>query len=183
MPDVRPFRGVRYDVAQVGALADVVAPPYDVIDPAFQDRLYQASPYNAIRLELNRAERDDSDTENCYTRAAGFLRSWLRQGVLRTDQHPALYLYEQTFQVEGETYTRKGFLARVRLEPFGKGRIFPHEQTLAGPKADRLALYQASGFNLSPILGSTPTRPTKCCGPWNQVCEIERPWRQPIIWG
>ena len=74
MPDVRPFRGVRYDVAQVGALADVVAPPYDVIDAALQERLYQASPYNAIRLELNRAETSDSDAENRYTRAAGFLR-------------------------------------------------------------------------------------------------------------
>jgi len=156
MPDVRSFRGVRYDVAQVGALADVVAPPYDVIDAALQERLYQASPYNAIRLELNRAETGDSDVENRYTRAAGFLRSWQRQGVLRTDEHPSLYLYEQTFQIEGRTHTRKGFLARVRLEPFGQGRIFPHEQTLAGPKADRLALYQATGFNLSPIFGLYP---------------------------
>ena len=82
--------------------------------------------------------------------------TWLRQGILRTDDHPALYLYEQTFEVEGQTHTRKGFLARVRLEPFGQGRIFPHEQTLAGPKADRLALYQATGFNLSPIFGLYP---------------------------
>jgi uncharacterized protein (DUF1015 family) len=156
MPDVRPFRGVRYDVAQVGALSDVVAPPYDVIDTALQERLYQASPYNIIRLELNRAEAGDSDTDNRYTRAAGFLRSWLRQGVLRTEDHSSLYLYEQTFEAEGQTHTRKGFLARVRLEPFGRGRIFPHEQTLAGPKADRLALYQATGFNLSPIFGLYP---------------------------
>ena len=156
MPDVRPFPGVRYDVAQVGALADVVAPPYDVIDPALQDRLYSASPYNVIRLELNRPEPGDSDAENRYTRAAGFLRTWQRQGILRTEDQPALYLYEQTFVVEGQTHSRKGFLARVRLEPFGQGQIFPHEQTLAGPKADRLALYQATGFNLSPIFGLYP---------------------------
>ncbi len=156
MPDVRPFRGVRYEVAQVGALSEVVAPPYDVIDAALQDRLYHASPYNAIRLELNRPETGDSDVENRYTRAASTLRSWLRQGVLRADDHPALYLYEQTFQVEGQTHTRRGFLARVRLEPFGQGRIYPHEQTLAGPKADRLALYTATGFNLSPIFGLYP---------------------------
>ncbi len=156
MPDVRPFRGVRYDVAQVGALSDVVAPPYDVIDAALQERLYQASPYNIIRLELNRAEAGDSDQENRYTRAAGFLRNWIRQGVLRTEDHQAVYLYEQTFEVEGQQFSRKGFLARVRLEPFGEGQIFPHEQTLAGPKADRLALYQATGFNLSPIFGLYP---------------------------
>ncbi|MFO0889725.1 MAG: DUF1015 domain-containing protein [Isosphaeraceae bacterium] len=156
MPDVRPFRGVRYDVAQIGALSDVVAPPYDVIDAALQERLYQASPYNIIRLELNREEPGDSDAQNRYTRAAGFLRDWQRQGVLRPEDHPALYLYEQTFNVEGASFTRRGFVARVRLEPFGQGRIFPHEQTMSGPKADRLALYQATGFNLSPIFGLYP---------------------------
>ena len=156
MPDVRPFRGVRYDVAQVGALSDLVAPPYDVIDATLQERLYQASPYNIIRLELNRPEPNDSESENRYTRAAAFLRGWLRQGVLRTENHPAFYMYEQTFDIEGQTHTRRGFLARVRLEPFGQGQIFPHEQTLAGPKADRLALYQATGFNLSPIFGLYP---------------------------
>ena len=44
-----------------GRLSDVVAPPYDVIDPALQDRLYQASPYNVIRLELNREEPGDTE--------------------------------------------------------------------------------------------------------------------------
>jgi uncharacterized protein (DUF1015 family) len=153
MPDVRPFRGIRYDVARVGALSDVVAPPYDVIDPALQDRLYQVSPHNIIRLELNREEAGDDARQNRYTRAAQFLQDWRRQGVLREDEHPALYVYHQTFDVEGETYTRKGFLARVRLEPFGQGSIYPHEQTLAGPKADRLALFQATKFNLSPVFG------------------------------
>src|SRR3954451_22153881 len=107
MPDVRPFPGVRYDVAQVGALADVVAPPYDVIDPALQDRLYAASPYNVVRLELNRPEPGDSPESNRYTRASKFLRDWRRDGVLREEAHPALYVYHQTFTVEGQSYTRK----------------------------------------------------------------------------
>jgi uncharacterized protein (DUF1015 family) len=156
MPDVSPFRGVRYDVARVGTLSDVVAPPYDVIDPALQDRLYQASPYNIVRLELNRAEPGDMETEGRYTRAARFLRDWLRQGILREEDHAALYVYHQTFEVDGVTHIRKGFLARVRLEPFGQGRIYPHEQTLSGPKVDRLALYHATGFNLSPVFGLYP---------------------------
>jgi uncharacterized protein (DUF1015 family) len=156
MPDVRPFRGIRYDMARVGALSDVVAPPYDVIGPELQDRLYAASPYNIIRLELGRGEPGDTAEANRYTRAARTLKEWRRQGVLREDPHPSLYVYHQTFAVEGRTYTRKGFLARVRLEPFGQGRIFPHEQTLSGPKADRLALYSATGFNLSPVFGLYP---------------------------
>jgi uncharacterized protein (DUF1015 family) len=156
MPDVLAFRGVRYDVARVGTLSDVVAPPYDVIDPALQDRLYRASEYNVIRLELNREEPGDTEARGRYARAAGFLRDWLRQGILREEDHSALYVYEQTFEVEGRAHTRRGFLARVRLEPFGQGKIYPHEQTLSGPKADRLALYHATGFNLSPIFGLYP---------------------------
>ena len=134
-------------------MSDVVAPPYDVIDAALQDRLYEASPYNIIRLELNREESGDHAEQNRYTRAARFLKDWQRQGVLREDPHPALYVYHQTFEVEGIPYTRKGFLARVRLEDFGRGQIYPHEQTLSGPKADRLALFEATKFNLSPIFG------------------------------
>ncbi len=151
MPDVRPFRGVRYDLSKVGALSDVVAPPYDVISPELQDHLYRLSPFNVVRLEWNR-----EPPEVRYERAAELLRQWQREGVLREDAHPAFYLHEQVYQVEGQTHTRRGFLARVRLEPFGEGNIFPHEQTLAGPKADRLALYQATAFNLSPIFGLYP---------------------------
>ena len=121
-----------------------------------QDRLYEASPYNIIRLELNREEPGDTEAQDRYARAARFLQDWLRQGILREEDHAALYVYQQTFEVEGTTHTRRGFLARVRLEPFGQGKIFPHEQTLSGPKADRLALYHATGFNLSPIFGLYP---------------------------
>jgi uncharacterized protein (DUF1015 family) len=156
MPEVRPFRGVRYDVAKVGNLSDLVAPPYDVIDASLQDRLYDASPYNVIRLELNRDEPGDASNDDRYDRAARFLKDWLRAGILREEDHPALYVYNQTFEIDGKAHTRKGFLARVRLEPIGAGRIYPHEQTLAGPKADRLALYHATGFNLSPVFGLYP---------------------------
>jgi len=156
MPDIRPFRGIRYDIAQVGEVSGVVAPPYDVIDATLQDRLYEASPYNIIRLELNREEPGDDAENNRYTRAAQHLKDWLRRGILREDSQPALYLYHQSFDIEGRTFTRKGFLARVRLEPFGEGQIFPHEHTLSGPKADRLALFLATKFNLSPIFGLYP---------------------------
>ena len=156
MPDISPFRAVRYDVARVGTLSDVVAPPYDVVDSALQDQLYAASPYNVIRLELNRDEPGDNGVDARYKRAARFLKDWLREGILREEDHAALYVYHQTFEVDGKKHTRKGFLARVRLEPIGQGKIYPHEQTLAGPKADRLALYQATGFNLSPVFGLYP---------------------------
>ncbi len=156
MADIRGFRGFRYDLGRVGSLSDVVAPPYDVIDPALQQKLYDASPFNAIRVELTKDEPGDTEANNKYTRAAGTLKDWLTADALRQDTARSLYVYEQEFTVEGKTYTRRGFFARVRLEPFGTGRIFPHEQTLSGPKADRLNLYRATGFNISPVFGLYP---------------------------
>ncbi|MCI0702495.1 MAG: DUF1015 domain-containing protein [Planctomycetia bacterium] len=156
MADIRAFRGFRYDLGHVGALSDVVAPPYDVIDSALQQQLYDRSPFNAIRLELTRAEPADDDSHNKYTRAANTLRAWLAANVIRQDTARGLYVYEQEYKVEGETFVRRGFMARLRLEPFGRGKVFPHEQTMSGPKEDRLKLFTATGFNLSPLFGLYP---------------------------
>ena len=156
MADLRAFRGYRYDLGRVGALGDVVAPPYDVIDPAMQESLFARSPHNVIRLILERETPADTEAHNRYTRSANTLRDWLREDVLVQDSARSLYVYEQEFEAEGRRLTRKGFMARVRLEPFGSGRIFPHEQTIAAPKADRFELLRATAMNLSPIFGLYP---------------------------
>ncbi len=156
MADIRAFRGFRYDLGRVGSLSDVVAPPYDVVSPELQQKLYDCSPHNAIRLELTKDEPGDTETENKYTRAANTLREWLAGHVLRQDTARSLYIYEQEFEAEGTTYTRRGFFARVRLEPFGQGKVYAHEETMSGPKEDRLKLYRATGFNLSPIFSMYP---------------------------
>src|SRR5262249_19154462 len=119
MADVRPFRAYHYDLGRVGTLSDVIAPPYDVIDPALQQALYHKTPQNVIRLILNREEPTDTEIENRYTRAARCLRDWQASGILGQDSARALYVYQQEFEAEGQRYTRRGFLARVRLEPLG----------------------------------------------------------------
>jgi uncharacterized protein (DUF1015 family) len=156
MADIRAFRAYRYDLGRVGALSDVVAPPYDVIDPALQERLYDRSSYNVIRLILNREEPGDNETDNRYTRAARSLRDWQQDGIVVQDSARSLYVYHQEFAAEGQRYTRRGFLARCRLEPFGQGKIYAHEETMAGPKADRLRLFRATAMNLSPVFGLYP---------------------------
>jgi uncharacterized protein (DUF1015 family) len=156
MAEIRAFRGVRYDLGRVGALSDVVAPPYDVIDPALQHALYDRSPYNVIRLILNQQRPTDAAADSRYTRAAATLRAWQADDVLRPDSARSLYVYHQDFEVEGRPFTRRGFLARVRLEPLGGGRIYAHEETMPGPKADRLHLFHATGMNLSPVFGLYP---------------------------
>ena len=156
MPTIQPFRGLRYDLGHVGSLSDVVTPPYDVISPAFQDELYKRHPANFIRLELNREEPGDIEQSNKYTRASRFLKQWRQEGVMQVDPDPALYVYHQTFQHEGKAVTRRGFMGRVRLERFGEGKIYPHEETHSGPKADRLNLTKACKANLSQIFGLYP---------------------------
>ncbi|MDX1945829.1 MAG: DUF1015 domain-containing protein [Pirellulaceae bacterium] len=156
MPTIQPFRGLRYDLGHVGSLSDVVTPPYDVISPAFQDDLYKKHPANFIRLELNRDEPGDTEQSGKYARAARFLKQWRQEGVMQVDPDPALYVYHQTFPSEGQTFTRRGFMGRVRLERFGEGKIYPHEETHSGPKADRLLLTKACKANLSQIFGLYP---------------------------
>lgn len=156
MVEVCPFRGWRYDVAQVGDLSDVVTPPYDVIDARQQDQLFKKHPCNFVRLELNREEPGDASPDTRYERAAGFWKHWRLDGILRQEHEDALYVYSQEFEWDGQTHVRSGFMGRVRLEDFGTGNVFPHEQTLSGPKADRLKLIRATNANLSPIFGLYP---------------------------
>ncbi len=156
MADVQAFRAFRYDLGRVGNLSDVIAPPYDVIDANLQDALYERNPNNVVRLILNKESPADTENDNRYTRAARTLIEWQQENVLVQDSARSLYVYHQEFQVEGKRYTRKGFMARVRLEKFGQGRIYPHEETLSGPKADRLKLFRATAMNLSQIFGLFP---------------------------
>lgn len=156
MPEIQAFHGLRYDLGHVGSLSDVICPPYDVISPEFQDQLYKKHPANFIRLELNREEPGDDESNNKYTRAAGFLRNWRSEGLLFKEAKPALYVYHQVFPVEGREYTRRGFMARCRLSRFGEGKVFPHEETLSGPKQDRLLLTRQCKANLSQIFGLFP---------------------------
>ncbi|HEV3137528.1 MAG TPA: DUF1015 domain-containing protein [Pirellulales bacterium] len=156
MPEIQALRGLRYDLGHVGSLGDVVAPPYDVIGPQLQEQLYKKHPANVIRLILNRDEPGDDAQNNRYTRAARFLKNWRSEGVLFSESQPAIYVYHQVFTAGGQTFTRRGFMARMRLERFGEGRIFPHEETMAGPKQDRLLLTRACKANLSQIFGLYP---------------------------
>ena len=152
MPHISAFRGIRYDLGHVGSLSDVVAPPYDVIDAQLQQQLYDRHRHNCVRLILGRDEPGDDDSHNRYSRAARYLRDWLRQGVLFTEGDPALYVYHQEFEEAGQQFTRRGFMSRVRLG----ANIHPHEETHGGAKADRLKLWKSCRANMSQIFGLYP---------------------------
>ncbi|MDN5294038.1 MAG: hypothetical protein PWQ91_1139 [Eubacteriales bacterium] len=153
MATVVPFRGVRYNLEKAGNLADLVTPPYDVIDAEGQKMYHEKSPYNVIRLELGYKYPDDSEENNRYTRARDTFRRWLAEGILRHDPRPAIYLYQQEFDARGERKVRTGFIAGVKVEDYSKGVVLPHEETLPKHKADRLELMRHCLANFSPIFG------------------------------
>ncbi len=156
MAIIKPFRGLRYNQDIIKDISSVVTPPYDVISPQEQERYYQAHPNNIIRLDFGKDLPGDDEEVNKYTRAAELFQDWRKDGILKQEDTPAIYIYDQEFLFDGKLLTRRGFVATVKLEPFDKGYIYPHEQTLPGPKADRLKLTRSCRANLSSIFALFP---------------------------
>jgi uncharacterized protein (DUF1015 family) len=176
VPQIRPFRALRYSRDAVPDLATVVAPPYDVIGPEEHRTLLARDPRNVVRLDLPAPEPGD-DPDERYRRAARTLAAWRSDGTLRKEARPAAYVYEQQFSVPGTstTRTRRGFFARVRLEPFGSG-VRAHERTMSGPKEDRYRLLRATAVNTSPIVGSYAEPTGRAAALLEEVCA-----RQPEV--
>ena len=153
MIEVIPFRGLLYNLDNTGPLDALIAPPYDIISPNQQEILYQKHPNNIIRLILGKEFETDTNKDNRYTRSAKFFKEWINKEVLKKDDKPGLYVYIQEYEVEGKIIIRIGFFARVKIEDFNEGNIFPHEFTLSKAKTDRKKLLQACHANFSPIFG------------------------------
>ncbi|MQA76463.1 MAG: DUF1015 family protein, partial [Solirubrobacterales bacterium] len=183
MADVRPLTALHYNRAAVPSLADVVAPPYDVIDATRRAELLRRSPFNVVELDLPRTAEGDP-----YEHAAETLEEWTLQGILAADREPALWALTQEYTApDGSRHSRRGLLCRVRITPYGPGLVRPHERTQPGPKQDRLRLTEATRHNLSPIFSLHPgdawrhleghTRSE----PWGEVSDdegtVHRVWR------
>ena len=151
LAEIRPFRGVRYNKSVVGDLATAICPPYDIITPQLQQELYEQSDYNFVHLEFGKQFPQDTDKDNRYARSAATLEQWLKQGVLKVEDKPALYLHDQYFIHEGREYRRRGIITVVRVEEWEKGIVRPNEYTLSKPKADRLNLTRALQSNTSTV--------------------------------
>jgi uncharacterized protein (DUF1015 family) len=146
--EVRPLHALHYNLAAVGSLGDVTAPPYDVIEADQRRDLAARSPFNAVELDLPQAPGGADP----YEHAAELLEEWTLQGILTGDRESAVWALAQDYTgPDGERRTRRGLLARVRVTEYGPGLIRPHERTHPGPREDRLRLTRATRHNLSPI--------------------------------
>ncbi|NLX14311.1 MAG: DUF1015 domain-containing protein [Phycisphaerales bacterium] len=154
MPEITAFRAWRYNPEQFGPdLSEMVALPYDVLTAEDKQRLLSRSERNIVAVDLPFVPPKSAGPDHVYAEAAERLNVWREDGTLMVEDEPAIYVYHQIYEHGGKQYTRKKFFARLRLEPFGQGGVFPHEHTFGGPKEDRLKLMQATSFQLSAVFG------------------------------
>jgi uncharacterized protein (DUF1015 family) len=190
MADVRPIHATHYDLAVVGSLDQVAAPPYDVIDAQQRTELLEHSRYNAVAIDLPKpyGETGPQQTEgDPYARAAATMDAWREAGALVADAEPTIWAMTQDYTgPDGTPRTRHGILARVRVEDFDAGQVLPHERTLPGPKQDRLDLTRATRHNLSPIFSLHPGDAWRHLEPalgepWGEATDddgtVNRAWR------
>jgi uncharacterized protein (DUF1015 family) len=153
MAHIRPFSAIRFVPGPKLHLSDVLAPPYDVLDDAAKGALQAKHPNNIVTVDCPYMPPKTVGPDEVYSRAATTLNAWISAGILRKDRRPAMYPYTQSFEHNGRTYHRRGFICLVRLSPFGEGHVIPHEKTHTGPIEDRMKLMRATGVQLSPIFG------------------------------
>ncbi len=179
MAQIFPFRGYRYNIRRVRSLDDVVSDPYDKIGHDLQEFYHEKSPHNIVRIIKGKTHPHDLETDNQYTRAADFLDSWTREGILKRDDAPCIYVYDQEYVIPGQggVKTRKGFVALFRLMSYEEGGVKPHEQTLAGPKADRLNLMRATKAQFGQIFMLYPDPD----GLVNTLLDEARAAQRPIV--
>lgn len=172
MADVQPLKALHYNLEKTGGLQPVVSPPYDVIDAELRAQLQGQSPYNVVSVDMPVSP----DGGDIYQHAAELLESWRADGAIVQDDEPAIWPFEQDYVgPDGRSRTRRGFLARVRVEEYGPGRIRPHERTHPGPKEDRLRLTRATRTNLSPIF-SLYSDPDQLAWKALEPATREQPW-------
>ena len=148
--EIKPFKAVRYNPDVVENVGDCISPPYDVIDEALQNVLYEKNPHNIVRIIKGKTCETDTGENNQYTRAADFLKSWFAEDVLKEDLSEAIYAYVQNFTTSQNEFQRSGFVALAKLEDWGK-KVSPHENTLDKPKIDRLNLTRATAAQFGQI--------------------------------
>lgn len=151
MAVIKPFKGIVYNPDKINNPADVCTPPYDVISPQEQQGFYDRHPKNIVRLDFGKKTENDTEKENPFTRAAGYFDEWLSDGTLVEDEKPAIYLTSVEFQANGQTVVRYGMIVLVKIEPFEKGVILPHEKTFSKVRSERFNLMKSCGTNFSPI--------------------------------
>lgn len=151
MATIAPFRGIHYNAKPGDDITSRLSPPYDVLSEDDKNSMLTSDPHNIVAIDMPFYPPGYAGPDDAYQHAADLLQQWLNEGVLTREDSPAIYPYQQTYTHEGRSYTRRGFIARLKLEQFGAGSVYPHEQTFPGPIEDRMKLMQYTSANTSQV--------------------------------
>lgn len=153
MATIRAFRGLRFSV-DAGDLALLTAPPYDVISPEMREELAAQAASNIVSLTLPKDEPGARSKFVKYATSAATLEEWRRSEIIKRDEEPSLYRYSQEFALpDGRVVTRTKLLTLIKVEPYSKGVVLPHERTFPKHKEDRLRVLEATRTHLESIFG------------------------------
>jgi uncharacterized protein (DUF1015 family) len=155
MPELHPIPAIRYNVEQKRDLSTKIAPPYDVLDEGPKQELLSRDPRNVVAIDLPVTPPKTLGPDKAYDKAGQTMRDWLEEGTLTRIDKPAIYAYEQRYEVNGQTLKRRGLFGGLKVEQFNrpKGGIFRHEEVIKGGVDDRYKLTEATQAQLSPVFG------------------------------
>lgn len=157
MPFVKPFNALRYNLNTPQDLGNFIVPPYDMLDSKMIDSFYNKNEYNAVKITQSKALPEDKENRDRHKRAAKLIQEWIKNSIIKQDEEPSLYIYEQTFTIDYagkvQTFTRTGVIGLVKLVDFEEGIVLPHEYTLSGPKQDRYELLEETKTDMGQIFG------------------------------
>ena len=148
MPNIYPFKGWRFNTNIVGDISQVIAPPYDVINDADQAALYDRSPFNYVRIILNRSAGMER-----YSKAAKTFSEWKKNDILKQDTDSSIYLLCQSFRQDEQQIERTGLITKMKVTKLG-GDVLPHERTISKHINDRYNLMKATKANTGQIFMS-----------------------------
>ncbi|WP_295460935.1 DUF1015 domain-containing protein, partial [uncultured Thiodictyon sp.] len=143
---IAPFAGLR---PAPGRAAELLAPPYDVMDADEARALVAGRPWSF--LHLSRPEVDlspdlDPYDPACYAQAVATLERMRSAGLLERDGRPCYYVYRLTRGPQVQT----GLVLAASLAAYRAGRIRRHEVTLAAKEDDRVQQIAALNAQTGP---------------------------------
>ena len=152
MADIKPFRGIYFELKNEKLLKKLTCPPYDIISPGDQEYFWRLHPCNVVRLVLGKNRSTDSKGNNRNSRSGQYFQDWLKKGILEKEASPCIYIYRQRYTYRNKVYTPLGFIALSRLENWRRRKVLPHEVTFDKFKIDRLKLLRKTKANFESIL-------------------------------
>jgi len=147
MAEIKPLRAWRYHDNLCENIETYVCPPFDVVSEEQKQSLYN-HPLNSIHISVPQGKQPAKQ-------AALVLDNWKKEGILKQDIKPCIYVYYQHFTFPGETkpYVRKGFVCFIKASFWDEKVILRHENTMPYSVNDRLDLLAETQLNASPTHG------------------------------